>query len=52
MDDDWYFDDDEDDDDDDDDDVDDDWNKHWSAMICLSPPISQVRDYRCISLFI
>ena len=33
MDDDWYF--------DDDDDDDDDGNKHGSAMICLSPPISQ-----------
>ena len=51
MDDDWYFDDDNDDDDDDDYD-DNGGNKHGSAMICLSPPISQLRDYRCISLFI
>ena len=52
MDDDWYFDDDDDDDDDDYDDDNDDWNKHGSAMIWLSPPISQLRDNRCISLFI
>ena len=44
----WYFDNDDDDDDGDDDDG----NQHGSAMICLSPPISQLRDYRCISLFI
>ena len=45
MDDDWFS-------DDDDDDDDDDGNKHGSAMICLSPSISQLKDYRCISLFI
>ena len=49
MDDDWYFDDGDDNDDDDDGD---DWYKHGSAMICLSPPISQLIDCRCISLFI
>ena len=36
MDDDWYF--------DDDDDDGDEGNKHGSAMICLSPPFSQLRD--------
>ena len=46
----WYYDDDDDDDDDDGDGGG--GNKHGSAMICLSPPISQLRDYRCISLFI
>ena len=42
MDDDWYFDDDDDDDD----------SNNVSAMTHMSPPISQFRDKRYISLFI